>query len=277
MPGLREPRFTLIELLVVTAIIAILGALLLPALENAREKGRTIVCMSNVRTLTSAMHLYSADYDDAMTWAWNSYADRDAYGHTGGGEEGGYGGFTWALLVYPYVSSIKPYACPSYGFDYAPKYDTASTGHPYIYGAHYRANTYLGYMGYGNPSNYQPLAGKLGGPTDNWYFRPARQGNVLRPTEKVLIFDVYHHHFPYVFTPTRGRMAFANYLGDDDRTKWDNYDPWYQKPNIGTWHRDGTNVGFVDGHVAWHHWTSDETFGDDDFEDYDINHWSLYD
>ena len=92
----KKRRFTLIELLIVIAIIAILAAMLLPALNKARERARSISCVGKLRQIGQAATLYAGDYDGVLPPAQI----------TGNGTVGIIGNITnlsWVARTWPYL------------------------------------------------------------------------------------------------------------------------------------------------------------------------------
>ncbi|HEX7654393.1 MAG TPA: prepilin-type N-terminal cleavage/methylation domain-containing protein [Verrucomicrobiae bacterium] len=103
--------FTLIELLVVIAIIAILAALLLPALGKAKERGKRISCIGGLRQQGMASMLYAQDFNGNLTGptvAVGAYASfvPSAYSDRSGSDDD-------ANWMYDYNKSLKSYTCAS--------------------------------------------------------------------------------------------------------------------------------------------------------------------
>ena len=113
----KKMAFTLIELLVVIAIIAILAALLMPALEGARESAHTVKCLSNIRQLALGVGLYSNDNQGYLpnsytSQAWGVGTTGDAFYDADGPMPGGEDIMgQWCNVMFAYMPSPALYVC----------------------------------------------------------------------------------------------------------------------------------------------------------------------
>ena len=179
-PPARRPGFTLIELLVVIAIIAILAAMLLPALSRAKAKGRQTACTNNLRQIGIATAMYLNDFK-AYPGDYSVKA----------------GCYVWPTRLLAYMSNNRqafscPAAPPNTWWDTNQNRTLGGTGeNGYdIYTVTSKSRFSLGYNDWGLDITHIPQLG-LGGDVDGgWYQGKVTEAMVIRPTDMIMLADV---------------------------------------------------------------------------------------
>jgi prepilin-type N-terminal cleavage/methylation domain-containing protein/prepilin-type processing-associated H-X9-DG protein len=119
LPRARDPGFTLIELLVVIAIISVLIALLLPAVQSAREAARRIQCTANLKQVGIALHGYHGSWDTFPAGGWIALPTQPLTSNLNIG---------WSAVILPWLEQRALYDGINLSFPYSDA-SNSSSGH----------------------------------------------------------------------------------------------------------------------------------------------------
>ncbi len=225
----RNP-FTLIELLVVIAIIAILAAMLLPALQQAREQAKTTKCAGNLKQIMSAVDLYRNDYKGFFPVI----------------NAGGMSSVTdkrwWTNMLAAYLPPVEWRSENSGSVKYNPKCVWTCPGVKQEMCADGTASWGAGYAPYSlGPISWLPVMGY------GWGYNHGEgsriKGSASQVSQRIVLSDAMTYRqgdFPLTAAETRLR-THANWINNNVK----------QPAN---WHSNGANVTFADGHVKYYKW-----------------------
>lgn len=212
--------FTLIELLVVIAIIAILAAMLLPALSRAKESGKRIACMNNLRQLGMAARLYTDD--NQGTYPVRSGTDR------------------WPDKFYDnYGKNVKLLLCPTDGLNgQIPQTGTGSNNVPDASPRSYLINGWNDW-----------IADKVGSADMNAvaaYPNGVKENAILYPSDTVV--------FGEKFTPARDYYMdlLEGFLGNDNQVAEESRHSGKGASNVSSSGAGGSNYAFADGSARYY-------------------------
>lgn len=247
----KQAGFTLIELLVVIAVIAILAALLLPALTKARERAQAVICLNNTKQLNVAWQLYAADHSDSlpynlgmagssfrtnlnwvndvMTWGLDSDNTNPA-------------AITEAALG-PFLSgSTAVFHCPSDNVVSTIQAAAGWTGRL----RSYSMNALIGDAG--------TLSAKGVNVNDPSYRQFFKITQILRPVEIFVFLDEHPDSIDDgYFVNREGTLPNASGYGSSISG---GYAEWTDLP--ATYHNRSTSFSFADGHASLHRWSGNK-------------------